>query len=30
MVFSIEAGADGIMSDDVQLMLEILNQMRPQ
>lgn len=29
MVFSIEAGADGIMSDDVPLMLEILNHMRP-
>jgi len=29
MVFSIEAGADGLMSDDVQLMLEILNQMCP-
>ncbi len=30
MVFSIEVGADGLMSDDVQLMLEILNQLRPQ
>lgn len=29
IAFSIEAGADGIMSDDVQLMLEILNHMRP-
>ena len=29
MVFSIEAGADALMGDDVQLMLEILNRMRP-
>jgi glycerophosphoryl diester phosphodiesterase len=29
MVFSIEAGADALMGDDVKLMLEILNQMRP-
>jgi glycerophosphoryl diester phosphodiesterase len=29
MVFSIGAGADGLMGDDVQLMLEILNRMRP-
>ena len=30
MVFSIQVGADALMSDDVQLMLEILNHMRPQ
>lgn len=29
MVFSIEAGADALMGDDVRLMLEILNRMRP-
>ena len=29
MVFSVEAGADALMGDDVKLMLEILNQMRP-
>jgi hypothetical protein len=29
MVFSIELGADALMGDDVQLMLEILNRMRP-
>ena len=29
MVFSIEVGADALMGDDVQLMLEILNRMRP-
>jgi glycerophosphoryl diester phosphodiesterase len=29
LVFSIEAGADALMGDDVQLMLEILNHMRP-
>ena len=29
MVFSIECGADALMGDDVQLMLEILNRMRP-
>ena len=29
MVFSIEAGADALMGDDVQLMLEVLNHMRP-
>ncbi|HEU0293153.1 MAG TPA: glycerophosphodiester phosphodiesterase family protein [Anaerolineales bacterium] len=29
MAFSIELGADALMGDDVQLMLEILNRMRP-
>lgn len=29
MIFSIECGADALMGDDVQLMLEILNRMRP-
>jgi len=29
MFFSIELGADALMGDDVQLMLEILNRMRP-
>ena len=29
IVFSIEVGADALMGDDVQLMLEILNRMRP-
>jgi len=29
IVFSIELGADALMGDDVQLMLEILNRMRP-
>jgi len=29
MVFSIEVGADALMGDDVQLMLSILNHMRP-
>ena len=29
MVFSVEMGADALMGDDVQLMLEILNRMRP-
>lgn len=29
MVFSLEAGADALMGDDVQLMLEILHRMRP-
>jgi glycerophosphoryl diester phosphodiesterase len=29
MLFSIEFGADALMGDDVQLMLEILNRMRP-
>jgi glycerophosphoryl diester phosphodiesterase len=29
MLFSIECGADALMGDDVQLMLEILNRMRP-
>jgi glycerophosphoryl diester phosphodiesterase len=29
MVLSIELGADALMGDDVQLMLEILNRMRP-
>ena len=29
LVFSIEIGADALMGDDVQLMLEILNRMRP-
>jgi glycerophosphoryl diester phosphodiesterase len=29
MVFSMECGADALMGDDVQLMLEILNRMRP-
>jgi glycerophosphoryl diester phosphodiesterase len=29
MVFSIECGADALMGDDVQLMLEILDRMRP-
>ena len=29
LVFSIEVGADAVMGDDVQLMLEILNRMRP-
>lgn len=29
MVFSIEIGADALMGDDVQLMMEILNRMRP-
>lgn len=29
MTFSIEAGADALMGDDVQLMMEILNRMRP-
>jgi glycerophosphoryl diester phosphodiesterase len=29
MIFSIEAGADALMGDDVQLMLEVLNRMRP-
>ncbi len=29
LVFSIEAGADGIMSDDAQLMLETLNYLKP-
>lgn len=29
MVFSIELGADALMGDDVQLMLEILNRVRP-
>jgi glycerophosphoryl diester phosphodiesterase len=30
MVFSIELGADALMGDDVELMLEILNRMRPE
>ena len=29
MVYSIELGADALMGDDVQLMLEVLNRMRP-
>jgi hypothetical protein len=29
LVFSIEARADALMGDDVQLMLEILDRMRP-
>ncbi len=29
MIFSIELGADALMGDDVQLMLDILNRMRP-
>jgi glycerophosphoryl diester phosphodiesterase len=29
LVFSIEAGADALMGDDVQLMLEVLNRIRP-
>jgi glycerophosphoryl diester phosphodiesterase len=29
LVFSIEVGADAVMGDDVQLMLEVLNRMRP-
>lgn len=29
MVFSIDSGADALMGDDVQLMLEVLNRMRP-
>jgi glycerophosphoryl diester phosphodiesterase len=29
LVFSIEIGADALMGDDVQLMLEVLNRMRP-
>jgi glycerophosphoryl diester phosphodiesterase len=29
MVFSVDLGADALMGDDVQLMLEILNRMRP-
>lgn len=29
LVFSIELGADALMGDDVQLMLEVLNRMRP-
>src|SRR5690349_20734100 len=29
MVFSIELGADALMGDDVELMLEVLNRMRP-
>jgi glycerophosphoryl diester phosphodiesterase len=29
MVFSIEVGADALMGDDVELMLETLNRMRP-
>jgi len=29
MLFSIEVGADALMGDDVQLMLEMLNRMRP-
>ena len=29
MVFSIDLGADALMGDDVQLMLEVLNRMRP-
>ena len=29
MLYSIELGADALMGDDVQLMLEVLNRMRP-
>ena len=29
MVFSIELGADALMGDDVELMIEVLNRMRP-
>jgi len=29
MVFSVEVGADALMGDDVKLMLEVLNRMRP-
>jgi hypothetical protein len=29
MIFSIDIGADALMGDDVQLMMEILNRMRP-
>jgi glycerophosphoryl diester phosphodiesterase len=29
LVFSVEVGADAVMGDDVQLMLEVLNRMRP-
>jgi glycerophosphoryl diester phosphodiesterase len=29
LVFSIELGADAVMGDDVELMLEVLNRMRP-
>lgn len=29
MLFSIEAGADALMGDDVELMLQVLNRMRP-
>jgi glycerophosphoryl diester phosphodiesterase len=29
MLFSMEVGADALMGDDVQLMLELLNRMRP-
>ena len=29
MLFSIELGADALMGDDVELMLEVLNRVRP-
>jgi hypothetical protein len=29
MLFSLELGADALMGDDVQLMLEVLDRMRP-
>jgi len=29
LVFSVEGGADAVMGDDVRLMLEVLNRMRP-
>jgi hypothetical protein len=29
LVFSLEIGADALMGDDVQLMMEVLNRMRP-
>jgi hypothetical protein len=29
MVLSIDLGADALMGDDVQLMLDVLNRMRP-
>jgi glycerophosphoryl diester phosphodiesterase len=30
MLFSIDCGADALMGDDVQLMIEIVNRVRPQ
>jgi hypothetical protein len=29
MLFSLECGADALMGDDAQLMMEVLNRMRP-